>query len=295
MKPPVFEYHDPASEEEAVELLARYGGEAKVLAGGQSLVPLLNLRLARPRALVDINRIDALDYIREESGWLRVGARVRQRRVERDGTVGRAVPLLAEAVRYVGHPQIRNRGTVCGSLAHADPAAELPAVAVAVGARMVARGPSGLRELAAEEFFAGPLLTALRPDELLVEARFPCTGPGWGWAFTEVSHRHGDYALCAVAAGVRVEAGRVQDARVVCAGVGPVPVRVRAAEAALVGQGSVEEAVRAAAAEARQNVQPEGDVHASAEFRRHLAGVLTARALRTAWSRASGQTGGPHA
>lgn len=295
MKPPVFEYHDPGSVDEAVELLGRYGGEAKVLAGGQSLLPLLNLRLARPRALVDINRIDALDYVRQESGWLRVGARVRQRTVERDGAVERAVPLLAEAVRYVGHPQIRSRGTVCGSLAHADPAAELPAVAVALGARMVACSPAGLRELPAEEFFTGPLLTALGPDELLVEVQFPCTAPGWGWAFVEVSHRHGDYALCAVAAGVRLDGSQVREARVVCAGVGPVPTRVREAETALVGQASEDEAARAAAEEARRHVQPEADIHASADFRRHLAGVLTHRAVRLAWSRAAATAGGVHA
>ncbi|MDR7615644.1 MAG: xanthine dehydrogenase family protein subunit M [Armatimonadota bacterium] len=295
MKPPVFDYQDPASVEEALELLARHGAAAKVLAGGQSLMPLLNLRLARPEVVVDINRIDALDYLTEESGWLRVGARVRQRRLEREAEVRRMVPLLTEAVRFVGHPQIRNRGTVCGSLAHADPAAELPAVAVAVGARLVARSRSGVREIPAEEFFTGPLTTALRPDELLAEARFPCTGPDWGWAFLEVSNRHGDYALCAVAAGVRAGDGRIQDARLAYAGAGPVPVRLREAEAALVEHSDLEEGIRAASAEARRVLQPDGDLHASSEFRRHLAAVLTARTVRLAWTRARTCSGGAHA
>jgi carbon-monoxide dehydrogenase medium subunit len=295
VKPPVFAYYDPTSVEEAVDLLARYGPGAKVLAGGQSLVPLLNLRLARPECLVDINRIRALDSLTEEGGWLRVGAGVRQRAVERASEVHRAVPLLAEAVRFVGHPQIRNRGTVCGSLAHADPAAELPAVAVALGARLVAQSTAGVRELPAEEFFVDPLTTALRPEELLVEARFPCTAPGWGWAFLEVSNRHGDYALCAVAAGVRVEGERVVDARLAYAGAGPVPVRLREAERAAVEGGTWEEAVRAAAEEARARLRPDGDIHASAEFRRHLAAVLTTRALRAAYGRARSESGGVHA
>ncbi|MER3456811.1 MAG: molybdopterin dehydrogenase [candidate division GAL15 bacterium] len=293
MKPPVFQYHDPTSVEEALELLADHAPEAKVLAGGQSLLPLLNLRLARPSRLVDINRLDALDYLVEDGGWLRVGARVRQRRVERDAGVRRFVPLLAEAIRYVGHPQIRNRGTVCGSLAHADPAAELPAVAVALGALMVARNRFGLREIPAEEFFTGPLSSALQPDELLVEARFPRSPTGWGWAFLEVSNRHGDYALCAVAAGVRVEADSVREARLAYAGVGPVPVRLREAELALVQEERLEEALRAVAEEARRGLHPEGDIHASSAFRRHLAAVLTVRAARLAWERA--RAGGHHA
>ncbi len=286
MKPPVFDYHDPASVEEAVELLARYGPGAKVLAGGQSLLPLLNLRLARPECLVDINRIRALDSLTEEGGWLRVGAGVRQRAVERAEAVARQVPLLAEAVRFVGHPQIRNRGTVCGSLAHADPAAELPAVAVALGAQLVAHSKDGVREIPAEEFFVDPLTTRLKPHELLVEARFPCTAPGWGWAFEEVSNRHGDYALCAVAAGVRVESGRVVDARLAYAGVGPVPTRLPQAEQAAVESSPWEEAVRAAAEEAQRHLHPDGDIHASPEFRRHLAAVLTRRALVAAYRRA---------
>ncbi len=294
MKPPVFQYHDPTSVEEAVELLAGYGPAGKVLAGGQSLVPLLNLRLARPDALVDINRVDELDYLVEEAGWLRVGARVRQRQVERAPQVSRAVPLLAEAVRFVGHPQIRNRGTVCGSLAHADPAAELPAVAVAVGAHLVARRRGAVREIPADRFFLDPLTTALQPDELLVEARFPCTAPGWGWAFVEVANRHGDYALCGVAAGVRVEAGRVVDARLAYAGVGPVPVRVREAEAALVEIPDFPQALRAASQEAASRVRPDGDLHASAPFRRHLAAVLTARAAQLAHHRAREVAGGVH-
>ncbi len=286
MKPPIFEYRDPTSLEEAVDCLAEWGEGAKVLAGGQSLIPMLNLRLARPDCLVDINRLDELDYLHEESGWLRVGARVRQRRVELSQEVTRRVPLLAEAVRFVGHPQIRNRGTVCGSLAHADPAAELPGVAVALGARLLAQSRGGIRQIPAEEFFTGQLTTALRPDELLVEVQFPVFPPGWGWAFVEVTNRHGDYALCGVAAGVRVEEGRVREARIAYVGAGPTPARLREVEAAAL------EDFRAAGEEARARLRPDGDLHASAEFRRHLAGVLTRRALRLAVARAGG---GSHA
>lgn len=286
MKPPIFEYRDPTSLEEALDCLAEWGEGAKVLAGGQSLMPMLNLRLARPDCLVDINPLDELDYLHEESGWLRVGARVRQRRVELSQEVTRRVPLLAEAVRFVGHPQIRNRGTVCGSLAHADPAAELPGVAVALGARLLARSRAGIREIPAEQFFTGQLTTALRPDELLVEVQFPVFPPGWGWAFVEVTNRHGDYALCGVAAGVRVEEGRVREARIAYVGAGPTPVRLREVEAAAL------EDPHAAGEEARARLRPDGDLHASAEFRRHLAGVLTRRALRLAFARAGG---GSHA
>lgn len=295
MKPPVFDYYDPASVEEALDLLARYAPGAKVLAGGQSLLPLLNLRLARPECLIDINRIRTLDFLVQEGGWLRVGAGVRQRTVERADLVARQVPLLAEAIRFVGHPQIRNRGTVCGSLAHADPAGELPAVAVALGAWLVARSKDSVREIPAEEFFVNPLITRLRPDELLVEVRFPCTAPGWGWAFLEVSNRHGDYALCAVAAGVEVESGHVVSARLAYAGVGPVPVRLPEAEQAAVQSSSWGEAVRAAGEEARSRLRPDVDIHASAEFRCQLAAVLTRRALTAAYQRAMGSAGGVHA
>lgn len=295
MKPPIFDYYDPTSVEEAVDLLARHGPGAKVLAGGQSLLPLLHLRFARPDCLVDINRIGTLDFLTQEGGWLRVGAGVRQRTVERAELVARQVPLLAEALHFVGHPQIRNRGTVCGSLAHADPAAELPAVAVALGAQLVARSKDAVREIPAGEFFVGPLITRLRPDELLVEVRFPCTAAGWGWAFLEVANRYGDYALCAVAAGVKVESGRVVGARLAYAGVGPVPVRLPEAEQAALQASSWDEAVRAAGEEARRYLQPDGDIHASAEFRRHLAAVLTRRALAAAYRRAISSVGGVHA
>ncbi len=281
MKPPVFMYHDPHTLPEALELLRSYGGEAKILAGGQSLVPLLNLRLVRPKALVDINRIPELDYIREQDGWVCVGALVRQRAAERSELVRTRVPLLAQALRWVGHPQIRNRGTVCGSLAHADPAAELGAVAAALDARFVIRNLDGERVVGPEAFFVTYLTTCLAPDEMLVEVRFPVL-PQWRWAFEEVAPRHGDYALAAVAAGVRVTEGRVEEARLAYAGVGPTPIRVREAEAALVAASTFEAGVKAAAEEVRRRIEPDGDVHASSEFRRHLAAVLTRRALHRA-------------
>lgn len=282
MKPPVFQYHDPHTLPEALALLRSYGGEAKVLAGGQSLMPLLNLRLVRPRALVDINRIPELDYIREEDGWVCVGAVARQRAAERSDLIRSRVPLLAQALRWVGHPPIRNRGTVCGSLAHADPAAELGAVAAALDVRFVIRSLDRERVVGPEAFFVTYLTPCLEPDEVLVEVRFPVL-EGWRWAFQEVSVRHGDYALVAVAVGVRVEGGRVEEARLAYAGVGPTPVRLREAEAALVAAPTFVAGVEAAAQEAMGRLQPDGDLHASPEFRRHLATTLTRRALRQAF------------
>jgi CO/xanthine dehydrogenase FAD-binding subunit len=288
VKPPVFQYHDPRTLPEALELLRSYGGEAKVLAGGQSLVPLLNLRLVRPKALVDINRIGELDYIEEEDGWVRIGAVVRQRAAERSSLVRERVPLLSQALRWVGHPAIRNRGTVCGSLAHADPAAELGAVAAALDARFVIQNLDRQRVVGPEAFFVTYLTTSLEPDEILVEVRFPTSSPGWGWVFEEVSVRHGDYALAAVAAGIRLEEGRVVDARLAYAGVGPIPVRLREAEAALLAASTFEGGVEAAAQEAMGRLQPDGDLHASSEFRRHLAAALTRRALRRAYAAMGG-------
>ncbi|MDR5683480.1 MAG: FAD binding domain-containing protein [Armatimonadota bacterium] len=284
MKPPRFDYYDPHTLDEALALLAEHGDEGKILAGGQSLLPLLSMRLARPRVLIDINRLIELDYVRATDKEVRIGATARQRRIERSDAA-RRLPLLLDAIRWIGHPQIRNRGTVCGSLAHADPAAELPGVAAAVGATFVVRSAAGERLLQAEEFFVHYLTTGLRADEMLVEVRFPVFPNGWGWAFEEVSNRHGDYALCGVAAGVRVEEGRVVEARLAYVGVGPVPVRLVEAERAAACGEAVDEGARAAAAEAASRLEPDGDMHASAEFRRHLAGVLTRRALHRAHQR----------
>ncbi|GAB6876543.1 FAD binding domain-containing protein [Thermaerobacter litoralis] len=288
MKPPRFAYHDPRSVDEAVALLGRYGGDAKVLAGGQSLVPLLNFRLARPAALIDINRIPGLDGLQVAGDRLEVGALVRHRQVERSPAVRRHCPLLAEAVEWVGHPAIRQRGTLCGSLAHADPAAELPAVWVALDGTLRVRGPAGEREIPAGAFFLTYFTTTLAPEELVVGASLPVLPPGAGWAFVEVARRHGDFALAAVAATVALDAdGRIAGARLGLAGVGPVPFRATRAEACLAGRLPGEEAWREAAALVEDEIEPESDLHASAAYRRQLAGVLVRRALEQAARRAA--------
>ena len=296
MKPAPFEYQAPDSLDAALDLLARSGGEAKLLAGGQSLIPVMNFRLAQPSLLVDLNRLRDLDYIREASqedgGGLRIGAMTRQRSLERDPHVRRLAPLLREAVPFIAHPQIRNRGTVGGSLAHADPAAELPAVAVALDARFRLRRASGERWVEARDFFSGLFSTVLEPDEMLVEVALPPPPRVLtGWAFLEVARRHGDYAQVGIAARIsRDDSGRCQEARLVYLSVGDGPVEAREAARMLVGTDLSEPAIAAAADKAsREEMDPTGDIHASADFKRHLARVLTGRALRLASSRARGR------
>ena len=288
MKPAPFEYQAPDSLAAALDLLARSGGEAKLLAGGQSLIPVMNFRLAQPSLLVDLNRLRDLDYIREENGGLRIGAMTRQRRLERDPLVPRLAPLLREAVPFIAHPQIRNRGTVGGSLAHADPAAELPAVAVALDARFRLQRTGGDRWVEARDFFAGLFTTVLEPDEMLVEVALPPPPPRTGWSFMEVARRHGDYAQVGIAARVSLdEGGRCREARLVYLSVGDGPVEAREAARMLAGAELSNEAIAAAADKAsRDEMDPTGDIHASADFKRHLARVLTGRALRQAVSRA---------
>jgi carbon-monoxide dehydrogenase medium subunit len=286
MKPPRFDYHAPRSVDEAVALLARYGGDAKPLAGGQSLVPLLNFRLARPAALIDLNRIPALAGIREVDGHVAFGAMTRQRAIEFSPIVRRAVPLLTEATRWVGHLPIRSRGTIGGSIAHADPSAEYPAVLTALDGTVVAHGPKGQRVLRAAELFDTYLTTSLAGDELLTEVRLPVMPAGAGYAFQEFARRHGDFAIVGVAAAVWRDAGRVA-VRLAAAGAGPVPTRLRGAEQILERDGLGDAAVAASAARAAELVQPDSDLHATADYRRNLTRVLTARALATAIGRAA--------
>jgi carbon-monoxide dehydrogenase medium subunit len=282
MKPPKFDYHAPRSVDEAVALLERYGGDAKVLAGGQSLMPMLNFRLARPAALVDVNRIGALAYIREENGTVAFGAVTRQRTVEFSPVVATRLPLLREATRWVGHLPIRSRGTIGGSLAHADPSAEYPAVLTALDGEVVVQGPTGRRTVRAPALFETYLTTKLAPEELLVEVRLPAMPAGAGYAFEEFARRHGDFAIVGIAAMIVRQDGRCVVARLATAGAGPVPVRLRAAEEILERDGLDGPAIEAAAARAAELVQPDSDVHASAEYRRHLTRVLTGRAIRRA-------------
>jgi CO/xanthine dehydrogenase FAD-binding subunit len=287
MKPPRFDYEAPASLDEALALLRRHGDHAKVLAGGQSLVPLLNFRLVRPDVLIDLNEVPGLDGIREANGVLVVGAMTRQRAVETSTLVRERCPLLADAMRQIGHVQIRNRGTVGGSLAHADPAAELPAVVAALGGELVLRSAERQRVLPAAQFFVTYLTTALGPGELLVEVRLPVTPAHSGSAFVEISRRHGDFALVGVAATVTLDtAGTCHRATVALTGVGPTPVVVGDAAAVLVGSRPTPAAIAEAAARAQRGLTPDGDLHASREYRVHVAGVLTRRALERAFDRA---------
>ncbi|MCL6596548.1 MAG: xanthine dehydrogenase family protein subunit M [Firmicutes bacterium] len=290
MKPAPFAYADPDTLEGALDLLAR-APDAKVLAGGQSLMPLLNMRLARPPLLVDIGRIASLRGIEAaEDGGLVLGAGVTHKRLAHDPAVRERWPLLAQAASLIGHEAIRARGTLGGSLVHSDPAAELPAAAVAADAVLVLESrDGGRREVAARDFFITYLTTDVAPGEVLTAVRLPAPPPGAGMAFEEVARRSGDFALAGAAAVVALDAsGAVREARLALCGVGGTPVRAAEAEAVLAGRRLDEAALEAAAEAVRQAVEPEDDLHATAAYRRHLAGVLAVRALRRAGERASG-------
>jgi carbon-monoxide dehydrogenase medium subunit len=290
VKPPAFLYASPETLDETLALLHEYGAEAKLLAGGQSLMPLLNMRLARPAVLIDLNRVVGLDYVSPADGEVRLGAMTRQRAAERSPIVAASLPLMTEALRWVGHPQIRARGTIGGSLAHADPAAELPAVAATLDATFVITGRGGVRHLGPEEFFVSYLATAIEPTEMLTEIRMPETAPDAGCAFLEVSRRHGDFALVGVAAVVRIDAeGRGRDVRLAFTGVGPTPARVREAEAAVSGRRLEESLLAEVSRLVADRLDPDSDINASAAYRKHVAGVLARRALHAAAARAGGR------
>jgi carbon-monoxide dehydrogenase medium subunit len=288
MKPPVFQYHRPGTVAEALAVLAEVGHDGKVLAGGQSLVPLLNMRLAAPAHLVDVNWLEELDEVARGPEGVRVGALARHARVERDPGAAEAVPLLGQAIADIAHTAIRNRGTVVGSLVHADPAAELPAVLVLLGGWMeLVSAGGGPRRVAAADFFLGPLESAVRPGELATAAVFPAPPAGGGSAWVEVARRHGDYAVCGVGALVELDRGlRVASARAALISVGAVPAVVDLTDA--LGGRPYDAADWAAAGRlAAGAVDPEDDIHATAAYRRHLAGVLTARAARAAAAHAA--------
>ena len=285
MKPPPFAYHAPAHLEDIFDLLERYGDDAKVLAGGQSLMPLLNFRLSYPSALIDINHVADLSYLQQEDGQICIGALTRQRTIEFSELVRRRLPLLYEATTLVGHLPIRTRGTIGGSLAHADPAAEYPTVALVLDAELVLQGPSGQRRISAEEFFVSYLTTALAPNEVLTEIRFSPSPLTSGWAFEEFARRHGDFAVVGVAGVIDTDGEQCRAARLAAAGVGPTPIRLRAAEDILVQEGVTEQSIQRAAAKAAELVEPDSDIHASADFRRHLTQVLTRRAIKRAIER----------
>jgi CO/xanthine dehydrogenase FAD-binding subunit len=279
VKPAKFEYHAPASVGEALAILERYDGEARVLAGGQSLVPMMNFRLAQPRAIVDLNRIAELAFIEEEGEVVRIGSMTRQRRLEFAPQIATKLPLLREALRWVGHLPTRSRGTIGGSIAHADPSAEIPMVLQSLEGEIVAHGPQGERRIAAQDLFHAALTTSLTPLEIITEVRFPAMPPLAGHAVEEFARRKGDFAIAAVAVMLVRDGERCTKARLATAGVGPASIRLRGAEAVLERKGLSDAAIAEAADKAAAEVDPVSDLNGSAEYRRHLTAVLTGRAV----------------
>ena len=285
MKPSRFKYIAPDCPEAVVAALVEHDGDSRCLSGGQSLIPLMNFRLVAPAALIDLNRCPDLAYIRREGGELVIGTMTRQATAEFSELVAQACPLIAKTMPYLGSPAVRNRGTIGGTLAHADRTAELPAVSIALGATMVAFGPDGARHIPAEDFFVGDLTTSLEPSEMLREVRFPASPAGSRCAFVEATNRHHDLALAGIAVFLEFSAADViESASIVCHGIGPHPVRLAAAEAALVSTRGEGEAVRHAASLANVGLEPEGDNQASADYRSQVIPGLVARALNEAMS-----------
>jgi CO/xanthine dehydrogenase FAD-binding subunit len=282
MKLPPVEYEAPTTVAEAIDLLAEHLDEASVLAGGQSLIPLLALRLARPAVLIDINGVAELSGMSATDGQVAIGAMTRDYVAEKSRELADTVPLLAAALPLIGHEAIRSRGTIGGSLAHADPAAELPAVARALDAEFVVRGPSGERVIPAAQWFEGYLTTSRRPDELLLEVRFPAAGPGTGVSFREVTRRHGDFAMVGLAVSLVLSGGVITDARLALAGVSYVPVRAAAAEDLLTGERPSTELFDEAARRATDDIDPPGDLHGSSDYRKTVAAAVVRRGLRAA-------------
>jgi len=291
MKPAPFKYYAPTAVEEALAHLAEHGYDAKALAGGQSLIPMLNFRLAQPSVLVDLNNISELFYIRpDENGGLLLGAMTRQSQVEHDPLVAERAPLVHEVMPQIAYPQIRTRGTFGGSLAHADPSAELVAVSIALNGRFRLRSQAGERWVPADEFFVGLFTTVLEPDELLVEVALPAIPPRSEWSFLQITRRHHDFCIAGVAVLVTLDdQGQCEQARLVFLSVGDGPVNARQAAEMLKGQAPTPEAIQAAAEKAANDeIDPGSDIHASAAYRRHLAKVLARRALTQAFHRAKG-------
>ncbi len=288
MKPAPFDYVIPGTVEEAIGYLADEELESHVLAGGQSLVPAMNMRMARPELLVDLGKLDELDFIREEGGALAVGAMTTKRTVEFSPVALRTQPLLHAATMLIAHPQIRNRGTVGGSIGHADPAAEYPAVALLLDAQIVTAGPNGKRTIPASEFFITYFTTALEEGEILTELRLPAMAANTGWSFTEFSRRHGDFAMAGVGVTLALDAsGHCENTKIAAFALGPTPVRARAVEDAVNGETPSPELFAAACKKMTDDIEdPTADVHASVEYRRELAAVLGARALAQAVERA---------
>lgn len=290
MIPGEFEYHSPATVGEAVALLDRLGEDAKILAGGHSLVPAMRFRLAQPGALIDINRIADLAYIREEGGHLAIGALTRESDLEHAPVIKAKYGALADAGPVIADPLVRNRGTVGGNLAHADPANDHPAVMLAYGATMVAQGPSGMREIAADDFFVGLFESALAPNELLVEVRVPAPGEGQASAYAKLERKVGDYAISAAAVNITMDGDMCRAVRIGLTNVSPVPMRAKQAESAIAGQVVTEDVLEKAAQAAAQECDPSADLRGGVEYKRDVTRVLLKRAARRAIERAKGGT-----
>jgi carbon-monoxide dehydrogenase medium subunit len=287
MKPPAFQYAQAHDSQEAVALLSEHGSEAKVLAGGQSLVPMLNFRLAQPSVLIDLNRASGLDYVREDDGHVVIGAMTRQRSLETDPVLHDAVPLLAEALRHVGHVTNRNRGTIGGSLAHADPAAELPTLVTGLGGELIVEGPGGSRTVAADDFFLGTFVTVMDYNEVLTGIRLSRLPSGTGVAVEELARRHGDFAIVAAMAAIHLDAvGRADLVRLALSGVDSVPIRLRESESILQGSELTDALIDESGAAVAGAINPQEDVHAPAAYRRDMARLLLIRAVGKAVHRA---------
>ncbi|HEV2510336.1 xanthine dehydrogenase family protein subunit M [Bosea sp. (in: a-proteobacteria)] len=286
MKPAAFDYVRAESVAHAAQILAGAGSDGKVIAGGQSLMPMMNFRLVKPSVLVDINAIAGLDHVELNGSRLRIGALVRHFMTACDPIIAQHAPIVTEAMKHVAHLTVRNRGTFCGSVCHADPAAEMPMMTVLLDGRIHAVSTRGMRIIPIGEFFAGSLVTSLEPDELVTTVDLATTGREMGYGFHEFARRHGDYALAAVAVLMRREAGKARDVRIAVMGVGEMPSRVPAAEEVIEGNELCDAAILRATESLRTAISPNSDLNASADYRRHLAGALAGRAIRDAWSRA---------
>ena len=289
MKPAAFDYVVAESVDAAVAALAAADGEAKILAGGQSLVPMLNFRLLRPAILIDINRIPDLAFIEDRADEIAIGALTRHYRLETSPVIAVHLPVVADAMRHVAHLAIRNRGTIGGSLSHADPAAELPMLALLLDATLHAVSPAGPRTIAARDFFLGPLTVDLAGDEMVTRITMPKLPPATGWGFAEVARRSGDFALAAAAATLTLGNRTIAEARIAMTGIDETAKRASEAEALLNGQTLTPDLIDAAIAAVRAAVNPPTDLHASSDYRRHLIGVLVGRSLADAWRRAGAE------
>lgn len=291
MKPARFDYVRAENIAHAVEALASAGGDGKVLAGGQSLMPMMNFRLVKPSVLVDINRIPGLDEIALADGTLRLGALVRHRMTAEDALVTRHIPVLHAAMKHVAHLTVRNRGTFCGSVCHADPAAEMPMMTLLLDGTIHIASPRGARAMPARDFLVGSLATALEPDEMVTAVDLAIPADGTGWAFEEFSRRHGDYALAAVAVLMQRRDGRMHNVRIAMMGIADTALRLSDVEAVLEGREGTRAFFDEAATLLQASIEPNSDLSASADYRRHLAGALARRALADAWNRARETTG----